>query len=299
MIPKPLSEIAEADIQALKEAGVQEGQTLEFKRELPGTRDEDKREFLADASSFANTEGGDMIHGVAEDQGIITDTVGASSPDFDAEILRLENLARDGISPRMGISFRVVPCSAGKLLIVRIEKSWIRPHRVIFRGHDEFYARISAGKFALDVGQLRSAFLHSATVSEQISAFRVDRIIDIFNDRGPVALVKAPATVLHLVPIQALTEQPEYDLTRFHQNAALHRPWNSSGWSQRMTFDGAMLHTPLDAEGRVSSYVHFYRNGILEAVTTSLLETRQVPGKRIIPHVAFEGNVFEYSTQMS
>ena len=61
-----------------------------------------------------------------------------------------------------------------------------------------------------------------------------------------------------------------------------------------MTFDGAMLHTPLDAEGRVSSYVHFYRNGILEAVTTSLLETRQVPEQRLIPHVAFEGNVFEY-----
>lgn len=183
-----------------------------------------------------------------------------SSPDFDAELLKLENLVRDGISPRMAISFRVVPCSAGKLLIVRIEKSWIRPHRVIFRGHDKFYARTSAGTFALDVGQLRSVFLHSATVSEEISAFRVDRIIDIFNDRGPVALVKAPATVLHLVPIQALTEQPEYDLTRFHQNAALLRPWNSSGWSQRMTFDGAMLHTPLDAEGRVSSDVHFYRN---------------------------------------
>ena len=61
-----------------------------------------------------------------------------------------------------------------------------------------------------------------------------------------------------------------------------------------MTFDGAMLHTPLGTESRVSSYVHFCRNGILEAVTTSLLETRQVPGQRLIPHVAFEGNVLEY-----
>lgn len=215
MIPKPLNKIAEADIQALKETGVQEGQTLEFKRELPGTRDEDKREFLADASSFANTEGGDMIYGVAEEQGIITDIVGASSPDFDAEILRLENLVRDGISPRMSISFRVVICSAGKLLVARIERTWIRPHRVIFRGHDKFYARTSAGKFALDVSQLRMAFLHSATVSEQISAFRVDRIIDIANDRAAVALMKAPTTVLHLVHVHALIEQPGYDVTDF------------------------------------------------------------------------------------
>jgi schlafen family protein len=110
MIPKPLSNIGEPDIQAFKDAGVQEGQTLEFKRDLPGTRDEDKREFLADVSSFANTDGGDMIYGVAEDQGVITDIVGASSPDFDAEILRLENLVRDGVSPRMNAAFRVVSC---------------------------------------------------------------------------------------------------------------------------------------------------------------------------------------------
>src|SRR5580700_10980617 len=98
MIPKSLSAIAEPDIQELKAAGIQEGTTVEYKRELPGTRDEDKREFLADASSFANTEGGDILYGVAEDQGVITDIIGASSPDFDAEILRLESLIRDGVA---------------------------------------------------------------------------------------------------------------------------------------------------------------------------------------------------------
>src|ERR1700686_3815561 len=35
-------------------------------------------------------------------------------------------------------------------------------------------------------------------------------------------------------------------------------------------------------------------NGILEAVTTSLLESREVPGNRLIPHVRFETEVFEY-----
>src|SRR5580698_8294411 len=105
MIAKLVSEIAEADIQALKDSGVQESQRLEYKRELPGTRDEDKREFLADVSSFSNTEGGDVIYGVAEERGLIAEIVGLSSPDFDAETLRLENLIRDGISPRLGVSF--------------------------------------------------------------------------------------------------------------------------------------------------------------------------------------------------
>ena len=117
MIPKPLNEIAELDIQELKAAGIEEGKVIEYKRELPGTRDEDKREFLADVSSFANTAGGDVIYGVTEDQGVIVDLVGVSSPDFDAEILRLENLIRDGVFPRMSASLRAVACASGKLLI--------------------------------------------------------------------------------------------------------------------------------------------------------------------------------------
>jgi len=100
MIPKPSNEITEADIQEIKANGVPEGNDIEYKRELPGTSDEQKREFLADVSSFANTGGGDIIYGVAENQGVITEIAGLSSCDFDVEILRLENLMRDGVAPR-------------------------------------------------------------------------------------------------------------------------------------------------------------------------------------------------------
>jgi predicted HTH transcriptional regulator len=94
---------------------ISEGKTIEYKQEIPSTRDEDKREFLADISSFANTEGADIIYGVTEDQGVITDIVGLAG-DLDAEVLRLENLIRDGIAPRMAVASRVVPCAAGKYL---------------------------------------------------------------------------------------------------------------------------------------------------------------------------------------
>ena len=203
-------------------------------------------------------------------------------------------MIRDGISPRINAAFRVVPCATANLLVIRIEKSWIGPHRVIFRGHDKFYARTSAGKFALDVTQLRSAFLQSATLSDQINGFRLDRIIDIANNRAPLPLASDPKLVLHVIPLGALSEQAQFDVTAFHRNPILHRPWNTSGWNPRMTFNGAMLHTPVNVDGTFSSYTHFFRNGILEAVTTRLLETRQVPGRRLIPHVPFEEHVLEY-----
>lgn len=234
---------------------------------------------------------------MTEDQGVIVDLVGASSPDFDVEVLRLENLIRDGVSPRMSASLRAVPCVSGKLLIIRIEKSWIGPHRVIFRGHDKFYGRTSAGKFALDVNQLRTAFLQSATLSEQIEGFRVDRIIEIAKDHAPVSLVRGPTLALHVIPIGALSDQAQFDVTAFHRNPGLHRPWNGSGWDRRMTFDGVLIYTPAGDGGRVSSYAHFLRNGILEAVTTSFLETRHVPEKRLIPHVLLEGHILDYLPQ--
>src|SRR6185437_13954107 len=295
MIPKPSNEITEADIQEIKANGVPEGNDIEYKRELPGTSDEQKREFLADVSSFANTGGGDIIYGVAENQGVITEIVGLPICDFDAQVLSLENLMRDGVAPRMRASLRAVTCAVGNLLIARIERSWNRPHRVTFRGHDKFYARTSAGKFPLDVGQLRTAFLQSATLSEQIKGFRLDRTIDIANNRGPIALVKAPTVVLHIIPLEAFSDQTHFDITLLYTDQLLPLPSrvSPSSVSRRMTFDGVLLYGSLQEDSTVSSYAHYFRNGILEAVNTSLLESSQVSEKRFIPHVLFEERVLQ------
>jgi len=41
MVAKSIDEIVEPDIQELKDAGIQEGKTIEYKRELPGAKDEE------------------------------------------------------------------------------------------------------------------------------------------------------------------------------------------------------------------------------------------------------------------
>ena len=69
MINKPLSQITMGDLLNLVAEGTQESKTLEYNWLLPQSTDKDKKEFLADASSFANATGGDLIFDIAASDG--------------------------------------------------------------------------------------------------------------------------------------------------------------------------------------------------------------------------------------
>ena len=110
---KPLESVDETDLQALIDNKVAETKTVEYKESLPGNSDSDKREFLADTSSFANAAGGHLVYGIREQDGVPVELLGLKLPNTDAEILRRENMIRDGIEPRIpGVSFRAVPLAS-------------------------------------------------------------------------------------------------------------------------------------------------------------------------------------------
>src|SRR5690348_14919477 len=112
----PLDQIAEAHLKALIEAGAPETLHIEYKRETYGGNDESRREFLADVSSFANARGGDLLIGMAAENGIPT----ALSPftgNADIEVQRLDNIARSGLEPRVpNLRVRTVPVAGGTVL---------------------------------------------------------------------------------------------------------------------------------------------------------------------------------------
>ena len=69
MLNVPPDRLAAADILRLVDQKIGEHRTIEYKRELPGQGERDHREFLADASSFANAGGGYILYGVEEGKG--------------------------------------------------------------------------------------------------------------------------------------------------------------------------------------------------------------------------------------
>lgn len=103
MIPKDIDQITEANLKELIENSIAERKTIEYKRELPGNKDSDKKEFLADVSSFANASRGDIIYGIKEENSLPKEVRGLEldAGGVEREILRLEQLMASGIRPRI------------------------------------------------------------------------------------------------------------------------------------------------------------------------------------------------------
>ena len=290
MIPKNIDDIKEEDLQALKDNAVSERKTIEYKQSLPKDSDSDKKEFLADVSSFANASGGDIILGMAEDKktGAPKSLDGLSIENPDQEILRLDSIIRDGIEPRIPsvtISPPINLSNSKVALVIRIPKSWSSPHRVKFKGHDKFYSRGSNGKYTLDVGELRIAFSLSGTMTERIRNFKLDRLAKVFANETPVPFYDNAKIALHLIPITSFNPAQAYDIGGVVSGSIKMVPIYCSGWNDRYNLDGVLAYS-WGKEKKSHSYVQLFRNGIIEAVEGSLLEPQEE--QLVIPSIAYE-----------
>jgi len=289
MIPKPFDEIARGDIEALRDNQVPEGRQIDYKESLPGNTDEDKREFLADASSFANAAGGDLLFGVSEDGGVPVEIRGLAGVDVDAETLRLENVMRDGIAPRMpGVRIRAVGgFPDGPVLVIRFPRSWAAPHMVTFKNLSRFYTRNNAGKYQLDVSEIRVSFALSEALPERIRRFRDDRLARVIADETPVRLLPNPKTILHLVPYQAFAVEERFSAQDVASVQASLQPIWGDGIGRRYNLDGFIRYTARgDSPVVCDSYCQMFRSGIIEAVDSHIL--REDDGRRMIQSVFYE-----------
>lgn len=167
MIDKHIDSITKDDIDALAAAAVPERRTLDYKQELPGGSDGARKEFLGDIASFANAAGGDILYGVRDirdENNRPTGTpelLGLADFNADREKLRLDQMIRNGIAPRVpGVAFHVVEdFPAGPILVLRVPRSWLALHMVTFQEHSRFYTRNASGRYVMDVQEIRAGFL--------------------------------------------------------------------------------------------------------------------------------------------
>jgi hypothetical protein len=196
-----------------------------------------------------------------------------------------------GISPRIKYELRAISLQSGnQVLIVRTPRSWIGPHRVVFKGHDKFYGRNSAGKYPLDVTELRTAFNLSGTVNERIRAFRTDRIIALMNNETPIPFTDTPKAILHCIPLESFAGQPQFDVLPLYENPRSLPVICSTVWNRRLNLDGLMSYTH---GSPCSAYTQLYRSGVIEAVTGEIL-AKTYKQWTVIPSPSFEGYILQY-----
>lgn len=272
MMPGKIEDIKEDDLQRLKENAVMEGKTIEYKEQLPGNTDSEKKEFLADVSSFANASGGDLIYGVKEDKGIPEEISGIDIDNIDELKQRLDNMIRDGIKARIpSVAIQPVSLANGKsVIIVRILKSWISPHRVEFGGHHKFYSRNSNGKYELDVDELRDIFTSSDSITERMRLFVKERIFKIHSGETPIPLCEGPKVIVHLIPMASFTESRQYDIKPIASKPLQMKSINfHHSADHRYNLEGFIFYSgPPDS---IDSYVQLYRKGLIEAVDSTLI----------------------------
>ncbi|MFQ5853848.1 MAG: helix-turn-helix domain-containing protein, partial [Candidatus Binatia bacterium] len=252
---------------------------------LPGNSDNHKYEFLADVSSFANSSGGDILYGVREKReqgqptGIPEAADGLNEISADADKLRLENIIRDGLAPRVpNVSIvSITGFKDGPIILVRIPNSWISPH-MINKKDSRFYSRNSAGKYPLDVAEIRSAFALSESLPDKIRRFRDDRVARIVAEDTPVKLSGSGRVILHVLPIAAL------DPTTHIDTASLTGKFLSGIYLEnndfRHNFDGYLMSRHPQKSPIFGSYVQVFRTGAIEAVDSC--STRPYNGKKFI-----------------
>lgn len=273
MLPVNLNDLTPDHIQRLIGSEVAENLTLEYKSDLPTEQSEQKRGFLYDVAAMANMGGGDIVFGImdrrGEDKqstGIADGLSGMKLINEQAQTARLETFIRDGIAPRLaGVSIKGVSCPGGDVLVVRVPRSWNKPHMVTMGGVNKFCGRVSTGNYPMNVDEIGRAFSEQRELRETIRNWRGQRVALIESGNAPAQLGGKVVMLFHVIPTDAFngnTLQSSWQISAEDKNnvyapyGALTRRYNADGFICTSAF--------LTHPGGVFGYTQVFRSGISE-----------------------------------
>ena len=174
MFSKSLSKIDEQDIQFLVENEQKESVILEYKETISGN-DRDKKELPKDISAIANTDGGFVIFGIREANGVASEIVGIDKLIGKQSVEEwVENVLISNIRPRVAVKPRIIPISSDEdkvVLVLQVPKSPRRPHMVTAGGRNAYYKRHNYQATYADEHEVRSMVLESKTSIDEMKDF--------------------------------------------------------------------------------------------------------------------------------
>lgn len=278
MIKKSLHEITIRDIYQLMNQKVVESRTLDYKLEVHvedkfSNSRESRKELLRDLCAFANTDGGDLIIGVREENGSPSNIEGMETKNIDSLKLLIDNIIIDGIEPNIQYDIKTIPFKNGRFIIIlRVYKNLMEgPYRVCYKNENKFYGRQSSRKYELDVSELRSKFNFTIKVQDEIEKIREKGIKKAYHTQHPIYFPHKSLMLLHLVPIMAFEKQVNLKEIKNLQNYFM--PFYSGNKSfSKWNFDGYLSYNQTNGG---DSYLQVYDNGVIEIVDGHFLNNHE------------------------
>lgn len=272
---KPVGDLCAEDVEQLLASGRPESVTLEYKRDLPTGNTEARKEFLADISAMANTQGGVILFGVDEERdadgptGIPkSDPYGVAEANADKLTQQILQRIQGGLNPELtSVKVQALTVQGKMIVAIGVPRSLYAPHAVWIDKSGKFYRRNDKGKYQVATTELRQMFLETQSWAEATDAFRLARI----NKIQDIAVPKYNGTVLtflHILPLGRLTESVQLFADNWQQLAINVRHWVGGGIDYRPNLDGFIVTNPRQ-NGTTDSHTQMFRCGGIEHLTTS------------------------------
>lgn len=278
LLGKKIENISSEDIQRIITNGISESKILEYKKELKIDSGDDRKEFLYDITSLANTEGGVIIYGIEEQKddkgqntGFPSKITGITVDNKDKLIQKIEDLAKNNVEPNLNLlNIQILTVDKFQILIIGIPKTLGLPHMVTYNSTNKFYKRRNSGKYLLDVYELNNTFISNLSMKEKANHFREQRIREVRNLKFLPKLDIEGSYFMHVIPLGHF-EENIIDLSDEINKAFLLKkltPYNAIGWNSKYNFEG-FLTSSSDKNNQIPfSYVQLFRDCSIEFYTS-------------------------------
>lgn len=276
LLSKHINDINEDDIKRLWNNSIAETKVLDYKMELKIGTDEEKKEFLADVTAMANTEGGVIIFGIEEGKdgtgkntGTASNIVGISVPNKDKLLQQIEDTIRSNTDPKIStIGIRFIEVDGVEIFLIGVNKFISLPHMMTYKSSNKYYKRRNTGKYLVDSNELYELFMNNYLLKERANNFVKERITEIREGHLFQNLDLIGSFFLHIIPIghigNNLIDLASLKNTEFLQLRM--KPLMSGGWGHNFNLDGFMTYTTYDE--KVHSFTQLFRDGTLEFYTS-------------------------------
>jgi hypothetical protein len=265
---KRISDLQEQVLQRLVDDQVQERDSVEYKKDMYGNSDDDKREMLKDITSMANHRGGYIVIGIeADDEGVPINVIGIETGNH---VERIRNSCLDNIDKRIvGLDIEDISLSNSRVaIVISIPESINAPHMVTYKGLNQFWKRHGRQKEKMTTHEIGEAFDKRLSNLNRLDRFLVLRKTEILENIGEktfMVISSSPALLLD----EAVLSVHDENLRDLIQNT----PRFAEGWGAISCGKPYPTINGLRADGStpyyhdnppLREYIEVFSNGFIE-----------------------------------